>query len=291
MILGRFLVLSTVCLAASQASGTLTVADLVAQLGVSATGLSPEALARRTTSGNSLTQDGTQVIATYDYGAGDTLKPPLYVLLREPGRPWREAQLVHPGAPPATFGSITRLHLTASWILASGHLGPSAGEVVVIRRADLTLQTVLDGWVETVLPGEIVVLERNMVHFAPGHPGQLATFDPRTGRTSQLYPPVFAQMDSPGSQGSGHRAAFIERLKPIMKAWEATGDTNPLGFEPEWFDATYGEYVYNAASDTLQFNVTLAADRHPPALSPPLRDVYQVRCAPMRAAARACTER
>lgn len=149
-----------------------------------------------------------------------------------------------------------------------------------------------------MLPNDLIVYERSMIHFAPGSPGQLAIFDAPTGVRAQLYSSVYADMGNPGDQGSPHRARFIARLRVVMEKWNHSGNTptrfgfeNPYGFDPEWFDASYDKYAYDATSDTLRFTAALAFDRHPDAIAPPLRDVYTVTCRPMRSATRRCVER
>ena len=273
-------ILATVATAlagAQDLSNAPTLADAVTTLGAPLDGLNAAQRTTRITSFDTAVRDGEFAVAYWIANASGMITPPLFVGLRERGQPWRVTAF---GAlQDNERGSITRLHLTSSHLFVGLHLGPSAMHTMVVGR-DLQRTGGFYGWWVTEIPNGPVVFQRSMVHFAPAHPGELGTFDSATGREAPLYP-----ID----KKSAERRAFIERTRPMLDAWQRREPQFVYGFDPEWFDVSFGDTRYEARTDTLDIPTTFRS-RHPREIAPPVRVDLVVSCRPMRSAARACTE-
>ena len=81
----------------------------------------------------------------------------------------------------------------------------------------------------------------------------------------------------------------MERTRPILAEWQKRDPKFVHGFAPEWFNVWYEGFQYDARTETLTFTTTFES-RHPPDVAPPIRSELRVSCAPMRGAARTCTE-
>lgn len=237
-----------------------TLSELVAKLGTDSAGLPPDLVGMHITSSATLAHDGELAFAGYKDDGTHLLNPPLYVGLRQRGQSWRVAAITEPGRR-GHFGSAMKISAAGSLLIVDMHLTPSAGEMIVLRR-DLTYVTRLYGWFLTSLPAGLVVFHRSMIHFAPAHPGELATFDPRTGVEAQLYPT---------DRASPLRKSFIEQIR--------SGS----------FDVSFGQLQYDAKTDTLTFPVDFRG-RHPTEIAPPQQLRLTVTCSPMRSRSRVCTE-
>jgi hypothetical protein len=67
------------------------------------------------------------------------------------------------------------------------HINPSAGRLVVLTR-NLKPVAELEGWSLGVLANDVVLYQRNQVHFnAPAYPVEIRTFDPGTRRDVRLW--------------------------------------------------------------------------------------------------------
>jgi hypothetical protein len=256
-----------------------TLAEIVEKLGTSPAGLPRELLAKRITSYATMAQDGEFGVAGWEFHSTGRLTPPLYVALRERGREWRSVELFEPTAN-ETFGTVLRMSSTGGRVIIDTSLTPSAGAMIVLRK-DLTYLTRLSGWSLMSVPEGPVVFHRSMVHFAQAHPGELATYDPRTGTESRLYPTDTA---------SPLRQEFIERLRPIYEQWEKREPGYVYGFNPKMFDVSFSDLRYEENTDMLTVPTVFTAGRHPPELGPPQVLKIVVRCAPMRSRSRTCTE-
>jgi hypothetical protein len=263
-----------------QRSDWPTLAETIATLGTDTTGLPADLLRQRIV--NIATANESGVLAVAYYLLNDSAaKPPLYVAVREPQQPWRQAGLTSTKSPQGGFGGPTRITVRPDLLLIDCHLNPSAGTLVVVERRRLTLIGELYGWLTTVLPTGLIVYTKSMMHWAPAHPAELHTFDPRTRRDARLYPTNY---HSPA------RRAFVERLRPLFKMAEARDPGLPYGFDPEWYDVSNSQLEYVAQTDTLEFQVKFSSDRVPADISPQISETYRVRCRPMKQASRTCVE-
>lgn len=85
-------------------------------------------------------------------------------------------------------GSPGEVHLIDGFTLISIDISPSA-ECLLVMGTDLKLKNILYGFDPVVvIPGSVVIQE-DMIHFAPAHPGRLQLADLVNGTTAELYPP------------------------------------------------------------------------------------------------------
>jgi hypothetical protein len=271
-----------------------TLGQTISDLGTDAAGLPDALLTQPITSFATLAGDGEFAVAYYDDDGSGRLPPPLHVAFRPRGGAWRMRDIAAPTD--QDFGSVVEIVALPSHICIHTHLTPSAGRLVVLNR-DLTVDTVLDGWIFKTLPDDLIVFERNMVHFAPAHPEALGVYDPRTHRATTLYPtaggPATGLVDiNPALHNdSPARRAFVDLLTPLMKT-AASREASPYGWDPQWFDVTLSaeSASYSASTDTLEFHAIFDMGRLPPDLQPAKKTVL-VTCRPMRQPARTCAER
>lgn len=274
--LASSLLVSVVLVSGQALDRAPTLAATLERIGAPLDGLTPAQRSTRITSFETTRLGDDFAIGYWNAVSGNTIEPPLNVGIRERGGPWRVAAFE---VPREETGSITKLQLTDSHLFVGAHQSPSTIRTLVLRR-DLTRAGSFYGWWVAGIPNGPAIFVRSMVHFAPAHPEELATFDPATGREAQLYP---TDTRSPA------RLAFMDRVRPMLAEWEKREPGFVYGFDPQWFDVTLGEFQYDAATDTLTVPATFHS-RHPSEIAPPVRINLTVTCSPMRSAARACTE-
>jgi hypothetical protein len=176
--------LGGVALVAGQAlNDAPTLGVVLERIGAPLDGLTEAQRGSRITSYQTAATNGEFAIAYWVANRAGTLEPPLSVALHERGRPWRVASLDTLAT--EDRGSITRLDLTETDLYVGVQLSPSALRTQVLRRA-LTRVGSFYGWWVAGIPNGPTIFVRSMVHFAPAHPEELATFDPATRREAQL---------------------------------------------------------------------------------------------------------
>ena len=115
---------------------------------------------------------------------------------------------------------------------------------------------------------DLVVVSRNLVHFAPAHPEALAVFDVNANRLSRLYPsdatddlsaPVEPSVTTPA------RRAYRATLAPLFAAAEKGQGPRSYGWDPDWFNVEIDRHTfqYDPAADTLRFAAKFTTDAIP----------------------------
>jgi len=163
---------------------------------------------------------------------------------------------------PGGVGALMGIQHTRRNILVDTHVNPSAGTIVVLSRT-LARVASLPGWVLRVLPTDVVLYQRNTVHFAPTHWAELWTWDPVTRRDARLYPT--APYDSV-------RRAYVDTVRAIYRrigaGWFRAHNHHGA---PARFDTRLGDTVVVAPSGrALAFMVTFGGGEGTPAETPRL---------------------
>ena len=266
-----------------------TLGDLVKRIGYDTAGLPADLIAARVANYLTIPDDPRRSVPVQTHGSGDPvmafyvdldpgrITPPLYVAVREPGRPWNLVTIEAGNAAAENLGSLHHLRLTGQFVVVETHLSPSAASTIVIHR-ERGLVGRFYGWVVHIVLGDVLVLQRSMVHFAPAHQGELAVFDAGKAFATALYRPA----------SSPRGAAFVNRMRPVVADLENRKiPSGSYGWNPEWFDISFSEFTYDPRADALTFHVRFAS-RTP---APVLEDRFTVVCRPMRAASRQCAEK
>lgn len=87
-------------------------------------------------------------------------------------------------------GMVGGLKYEHSRYFISVELTPSAGCEIILNNggSDMSVEAVLDGWMEGFLSPATVLYGGNMIHFADVHPETLWTYDLGSQKTTQIYP-------------------------------------------------------------------------------------------------------
>jgi hypothetical protein len=254
-----------------------TLAEALQGIGAPLDGISADVGRTRITSFSTGAADDAYAIAYWAASASSILAPPLYLGIKEQGRPWR----IQAVGLLSDFerGSITKLNLTSTHMFVGVHLSPSAVHTIVLTR-ELARAGGFDGWWMSGIPGGPIVYQGSMVHFAPAHAAELATFDPITGRDAPLYP---TDSNSPA------RAAYVAKVRPLMAEWERREPGLVYGYRPELFNVGISDLRYEPGTETLTFTARFES-RYPSTIAAPTEAAVTVTCRPMRTTARKCIE-
>jgi hypothetical protein len=90
-----------------------------------------------------------------------------------------------PGLQAPCLGSAVGITEAGDMLYVGIHLSPSA-ECLLVLSHDLKLKKALYGWPVANFSSGAIVLQKNMVHFAPTHPLELSVFDPASGRLTPI---------------------------------------------------------------------------------------------------------
>lgn len=253
--------------AASAGQGSLTLAEVFQQHGVAGDWLGRTVLGRPV-SGHVVERDDEGVVVAYVLGDGS-----LHVARVERAAATAQDVVVRVEDGVGAGQSVSELRRRRPFIYVTTHLTPSAGRVIVLNDADLTVRRVLDGWAVAALPDGSTVLHENQVHFAPTHTVEFSVFDPRTLAMTRIYPPPAVQPV---------RRAFIERVTEVYRArgtaWFAEHNHH---MDPARFDtALVGAVTVDAAAGTLSFEARFGdpENRQDPL---PFSQRVSVTCAPI----------
>ena len=267
-------------LAASQ-DAQRPVRDLFADLRTPPEGFTAAELSQKTLDW-ATAQSGDRLAILYRLPNG--ISPPRFVVGYKAGT----AKWIHREIP-TDMGSPLTVKFLENRLIVPTHETPSAGRIAVLGT-DLSVKASFDGGLPTIIAPDLVVIFRNLVHFAPAHPEALAVFDVRTNRLERLYPSdANDDLSSPvePSVNSSARRAYRDVLAPLFAAAAKTRERS-YGWDPDWFDIDIDRtmFRYDAAADTLDFTARFSTAAIP---NGPTQIVF-VTCAPMHSAKRACVE-
>jgi hypothetical protein len=160
------------------------------------------------------------------------------------------------------------------------HSSPSAGIILVLTR-ELRPVTALWGWSLRLLPNDVLVYHRSMVHFAPTHSAELWTYDPRSNRDALLYPQ---------KPFSDVRTRYIARVKAEFdRLGEDWFRVNNHHMDAEQFDSRREDSLVVSADGRSLATMFLFGDRDPaPGRTTPLEVV--VHCTSLHSPRPVCTE-
>jgi len=85
-------------------------------------------------------------------------------------------------------GSVLGVAVSARYVILDLHWNPSAGQGVVLDSSTLALVGTFQGFGERELPDGVIVHSGNAVHFAPTHKYRLFAFEPRSKRSTEIFP-------------------------------------------------------------------------------------------------------
>lgn len=198
--------------------------------------------------------DETQfVIAYYLENDTENLKPPLFLdrLDRKSGA-WRSVTITEPstksdGSEVSCAGAVLNVKAMNDRLLVETHVTPSAG-CLLIFSGDLRLEKSLYGWQVGQAGESRIVFHRSEVHFAAVHPAEIALYDLKTGRETQLFPRKPFQ---------AIRLARIQQLKDFYDGRQDWCKTNNDPCDPQQFDSSLeGPVASNDAEDALAFVIS-----------------------------------
>lgn len=259
------------------------VRDLFTDLRTSSDGFSEAELAQGTLDW-ATARSGDRLAVAYRLPNGSN-RPRFIVGYKAGAARWIQREI------PAEMGSPLTVEFTNDRLIVPTHLTPSAGAIAVLGT-DLSLKASFSGYLPKLLSPDLIVVGRNLTHFAPAHPEALALFDVTTNRLSRLYPSDGTdELSAPAepSLGSPIRRAYRDALAPLFAAAEKAQGPRAYGWAPDWFNVNIDRqtFRFDSAPDTFSFNATFTTDA---ISSAPVVSVV-VSCAPMHSPRRACLER
>jgi hypothetical protein len=139
------------------------------------------------------------LLAYYDDDGSGMLRGILHIIrfdehsdnLRRADLPGTEVQFhgftgVMGQVPSVCMGSALSISEKDGFIAINTHINPSAG-CVLILTSELSFSAALWGGARARVDGYLLV-DGNMIHFAPTHPASLAVYNPRQKQLSLIYP-------------------------------------------------------------------------------------------------------
>jgi hypothetical protein len=241
-----------------------SVAEILKGLGLDSAGLPADiANGRALDASNGAERD--RAILVMRFSRPDDV-PRTVLAQRVTGQPWTsravDAELGSPGQIEA-FGD--------GWAVAT-HLNPSAGQVLVVDASLATL-AVIQGYGPRALAPDLLIVSRNLMHFAPAHDEALLLYRRGAAAPIALYPPAIdgedlAEPAEPGPKTPVQRT-FLAATKAA--AFDLTIDDESLR--------------YNATTDVVTFAVTFRKDAPNPAIQR-----VTVKCTPVKSGAPVCAE-
>jgi hypothetical protein len=263
----RFLALAALIVAAPAIGAQVPgrpVAEILKELGLDSAGL-PAGIAKGRALDASNGKNGDRAILVMRFARTDDV-PRTVLAQRVKGQPWTsravDAELGSPGQIEA-FGD--------GWAVAT-HLNPSAGQVLVVDGT-LAPLAVIQGYAPRAIAPGLLIVSRNLMHFAPAHDEALLLY--RRGATAPvaLYPAAADGEDLSEPAEPGPKTP-VQRT--FVAATEATA-----------FDLTIDDESmrYDAAADALTFAATFRKDAPNPAVQR-----VTVKCTPLKTGAPVCAE-
>jgi len=255
--------------------------DLFTDLRVPTDGFSKAELAQ-TTLDWSTAESGDKRVVVYRLPNGN-YRPHFIVGYKQGSAKWIHREI------PAEMGSPLDVQFLNDRLIVPSHQSPSAGTIAILGN-DLSLKSTFGGFLPVAIAPDLIVIGRNLVHFAPAHPEALAVFDVATNRLAPLYPsgltgdlsqPAFPSITSPA------RRAYRDALAPLFAAAKTEGDRS-YGWDPEWFNVEIDRatFRYDGTADTFEFTAQFNTD----AISNGPVAVVLVTCTAMHSAKRSCVE-
>lgn len=259
------------------------VRDLFDDLRVSSSGFTDADLAQSALDW-ATAQSGDRFAVAYRLPGG-TDRPRFIVGYKAGSAKWIHREI------PADMGSPLTVEFLEDRLIVPTHDSPSAGTVVVLGT-DLSVKSSFGGYLPTVIAPDLVVVGRNLVHFAPAAPEALTVFDVKANRLARLYPSDASDdLSLPAGPfvNSAARRAYRDALAPLFAAAEKSQGPRSYGWDPDWFNVEIdrGTFRYDARADALQFTARFTTDAIP---NGPTAAV-SVTCAPMHSGKRTCAER
>jgi hypothetical protein len=258
------------------------VRDLFKDLRVSTDGFSKADLAQ-TTLDWAIAESGDRRAIVYRLPNGNN-RPHFIVGYKNGSAKWIHREV------PAEMGSPLDVQFLENRLIVPSHLSPSAGTIAVLGT-DLSLKATYGGFLPVAVAPDLVVIGRNLVHFAPAHPEALAVIDLKTNRLAPLYPSdANSDLSQPAapSLSSPARRAYRDALAPLFAAAAKSRGVRSYGWDPDWFNVEIDRttFRYDATSDTLEFTAQFTTDAIPDG---PVA-VVLVTCTTMHSAKRSCVE-
>jgi hypothetical protein len=146
-----------------------------------------------------------------------------------------------------TGNDLESIEDTGDIIMVSTHINPSAG-CEILFNPDLTFHDELYGWNMGSLDGKIIY-SPSMVHFAAIHAGGLALYDPRTKKSTPIYPLA----------NDPNRRQFSAQLKQHLPT-PTYCRANNLPCDPSDFNADPDRVTMNPSIHSFTFTVTLSPE-------------------------------
>jgi hypothetical protein len=127
------------------------------------------------------------------------------------------------------------------------HINPSAGCVLILNR-DLSFSAGLWGWVLGSINGQLIVQE-DMVHFAPTHSARLFVYDPHRKKATHIYPP----------ENDPARQEFSAALRRFLPSDEWCKQANHA-CDPETFNTDVDHFAIDQRANEFSFDAVMDAE-------------------------------
>jgi hypothetical protein len=149
--------------------------------------------------------------------------------------------------PETCLGSALRISEENGLIAIDTHINPSAG-CVLLLDSNLRFKTALPGWVLGRLANQLII-EGNMMHFAPTSPESLGLFDPERRHLMPIYP----------SAGDKKRTVFSRLLREHLpsRSW-CQEFNNPC--DPNNFTTSITDVKVDVKRSAFSFAATMSAE-------------------------------
>lgn len=174
-----------------RASSAETLGDALRSRGLVASPHVLENLDRQITNYSVFNSEKEFLIAYYLDDASGALREPLFVSRYDKvARTWRSVTITDRAAQAVDvrcLGSAVGIRAETHGFYIGIHLNPSA-ECTIVRSRDLSIQTVLPGWVLGVFADGVILYQRSEIHFAPTHYAELSLYNPEHRQTVDIYP-------------------------------------------------------------------------------------------------------
>ena len=237
----------------AQEHATLRAMLTRAGFGDGATAAGAPDLERALTSSESGTSADNFVAAYYfaDESSNQVLGPLHVSRFDRPTRRWVHAMPFDS----EIRGSVLGVAVSARYVIVDLHWNPSAGQGVVLDSSTLALLGTFDGYGERELRDGVIVHSGNTVHFAPTHKSRLFAFEPRSRRSTEIFP------------GRRESTIAVDYRRKVRAAYAQLPPDSREQFEHsvygavDDFDRYFRSFVESANGKALAFIVTYRATR------------------------------
>jgi hypothetical protein len=200
------------------------------------------------------------LLAYYDYDGPDRL-PPLIRIFRFDKATDRQSRgalrdtdiRIDPSLgeiakfPGICLGALLHISEENGLIAIDTHINPSAG-CVLLLDAGLRFKAALPGWLLGRVRNQLIV-EGNMMHFAPTSPGSLGIFDPEGKQLIPIYP----------NADDERRREFSKLLEDHLPSQSWCQEfNNPC--DPKNFTTGITNVTVEAARNAFSFEATMSAE-------------------------------